>query len=813
LKKSASNNTNSINQALAQAKDFYHSQGWKMHPFQAQVFTAIEKRNDGMLTAPTGSGKTLALALPYLIQYQQRNTKGEGIELIWISPLRSLSQDLCDAIRKAAKILQIDCTVNVRNGDTPQKERERQKRQAPNILITTPETLHLFFAQKKNDRYLNKVKMIVVDEWHELLGSKRGVQTELALSQLRHYNPNALVWGISATIGNIEEARRVLNYKNQNAVHIVAKIKKKMQFKTLMPKEINEYPWAGHLGTKLMHKALPIIEKSKSTLLFTNTRAQTEIWYQYILQAKPEWAGLMAMHHGSLSKEIRMWVEDALHQGNLKLVVCTSSLDLGVDFAPVESVIQVGSPKGVSRVLQRAGRSGHQPGKTSKLYFLPTHSLELIESAALQLAIKHQAVESQQPWLRCFDVLIQFMVTLAVGEGFKEKDLYQRVLETHCYHSIDRDEWEWMLAFIVYGGNMLESYNEFHKVVVEDDLYKVINRRTAMRHRFSVGTIESDFAMFVKMRNGKRLGSIESSFITRLQEGDAFIFTGKVLELVSIEGNTVIARKSHKKKAPIPIWGGGRMSFSNRVSYWLKHMLRNYEDYHYPEMERIQPLLEVQKELSELPYKKGLLLECMKSEEGFHLFCYPIAGRMIHEGMAMLIAYRLSKLKSLTFSIAMNDYGFELLSDEEIPIEEALEEDLFSTKNLIEDIYQSNNFNQMTEKRFVNIASIAGLLFKGMPNQPAKASHLSTHSKLFFNVFQTYEPDNLLLKQAEQEVVYNQLDHKRMLGLFEDIEQEGVCLQYIAKPTPFCFPIMVDRFREVMTTERIEDRIQRMLDA
>lgn len=806
------NSSQSIKSSLSDAKAFFQSQGWKMHPFQQQVFNAIAKQKDGMLIAPTGSGKTLALAIPFLIRLKKLQIKTQGVQMIWISPLRSLSQDLCDAIRKAAKLLQIDCTVNVRNGDTPQKERERQKREVPNILITTPETLHLFFAQKKNDRYLNKVHMIVVDEWHELLGSKRGVQTELALSQLRHYNPKVLLWGISATIGNMEDAKRVLNYANSDAVHIVAKIKKKVKFKTLMPREINEYPWAGHLGTKLMHKALPIIEKSQSTLLFTNTRAQTEIWYQNILNAKPEWAGLMAMHHGSLSKDIRMWVEDALHQGNLKLVVCTSSLDLGVDFAPVESVIQVGSPKGVSRVLQRAGRSGHQPGKTSNLYFLPTHSLELIESAALQLAVKHQAVENQQPWFRCFDVLIQFMVTLAVGEGFKEADLFRRVKKTHCYQSINHSEWEWMLAFIVYGGSMLESYNEFHKVVVEGGIYKVINRRTAMRHRFSVGTIESDFAMFVKLRNGKRLGSIESSFITRLQEGGAFIFTGKVLELVSIEGNTVIARRSHKKKAPIPSWGGGRMSFSNRVSYWLKHMLRHYEEYNYPEMKRIQPLLDVQMQLSELPYKKGLLLECMKSEEGFHLFCYPIAGRMIHEGMAMLIAYRLSKLKSLTFSIAMNDYGFELLSDEEIPIEEALEEDLFSTDNLIEDIYQSNNFNQMTEKRFVNIASIAGLLFKGMPNQPAKASHLSTHAKLFYNVFQTYEPDNLLLKQAEQEVIYNQLDHQRMLNLFEDIAQEGICLQYIAKPTPFCFPIMVDRFREIMTTERIEDRIQRMLD-
>lgn len=794
---------------LKKANQFYESREWKMHSFQEKCLKAIAGNKNGLLTAPTGSGKTLALALPHIIKTAFNNN--QRLSLIWISPLRSLSKDLCDNINQAAFDLKVPFRAAIRNGDTPAKERLALKKSPPQCLITTPETLHLLLAQKKNKAYFKHVQMLVVDEWHELLGSKRGVQTLLAISQIRQYSPNMLTWGISATIGNIEEAKVVLLYGLSNITHIKASLKKKLNYKTLLPDEINEYPWSGHLGIKLLNKAIPVIENSGSTLMFTNTRSQTEIWYQNILSAKPEWAGLMAMHHGSLARNTRNWVEDSLHRGKLKLVVCTSSLDLGVDFAPVETVIQVGSPKGVSRILQRAGRSGHRPGEASNLFFLPTNALELIESSALQLAIKHQSMESQKPFEESFDVLIQFLITLAVGDGFEEESLFDQIKSIYTYQHISREQWEWVLAFIVHGGQSLTSYDEFHKVVVEEGLYKVISRRIAMRHRFSIGTIEGDSNLKIKLTSGKYIGTIESYFITRLKIGDAFIFSGKTLELVSIDGNTVRSRKSNSKKAIVVSWQGSRMSLSGKVSYWLKHVLNNYEKYQFREMTKVEPLLDIQRSLSCLPFEKGLLIEMMQSKEGYHLFCYPMAGRSLHEGLAMLIAFRLSRYKNFTCSIAMNDYGFELLSDEPIPIEDALEEDLFSKENLLKDLHEANNFNQMAEKRFTNIAGIAGLLYKGTPNEPVKTSHLSTHAKLFYKVFNTYEPDNLLLKQAQDEVIFNQLEHKRLINLFDDINEEGIHLEYIERPTPFCFPILVDRLRETLTTERIEDRIKKML--
>ena len=471
-----------------------------MHQFQKGCLADIEKGKSGLLTAPTGSGKTLALALPQIIKCKQG--KNNKLTMIWLSPLRSLSKDLCNNINGTAIELSADFRAAIRNGDTPQKERASIKKSPPQCLITTPETLHLLLAQKKSGSYFKHIQMVVVDEWHELIGSKRGVQTLLAISQIKHYARNLSIWGISATIGNVQEAKNVLLHgvEGHKQSFIQAKLHKKLNFKTILPKEINTYPWAGHLGIKLLNKTLPVIEKSNSTLLFTNTRSQTEIWYQNILDKKPEWAGLMAMHHGSLSRDIRNWVEDSLHRGKLKLVICTSSLDLGVDFAPVETVIQVGSPKGVSRLLQRAGRSGHRPGEPSNLYFLPTNALELIESSALQLAIKHQAMENQKPYVNTFDVLVQFLITLAVGDGFKEEELFERVKKVYTYQGITREQWEWMLAFIVHGGQSLSSYNEFHKVEIEEGVFKVLSRRIAMRHRFSIGTIEGDSNFKIKLK-------------------------------------------------------------------------------------------------------------------------------------------------------------------------------------------------------------------------------------------------------------------------------------------------------------------------
>lgn len=738
-----------------------------------------------------------------------------GLRVVWITPIRALSKEIEAATQRALLGLEHPWRAAIRTGDTTAKQRAELKKNMPEILITTPESLHILLASKGYDKVFSKLQYMVVDEWHELIGSKRGVHVELALSRLRALNPNLQTWGISATIGNMEEALQVLLgvSENQSSVFIKSDAEKKYEVISILPDEVETLPWAGHLGIKMLEKVLPIIAKSKSTLIFTNTRSQAEIWYQRLLEVAPELSGLLAMHHGSISKDLRSWVEDALYDGRLKAVVCTSSLDLGVDFRPVETIIQIGSPKGVARFMQRAGRSGHRPGQVSRVYFVPTHSLELLEAAALRTAIERGVVEARMPYLRSIDVLVQYLVTLAVSDGFYPNEIYREVTRTFCYQTLSHDEWAWCLNYITKGGTALSGYEDFHKVEVEEDGRFVVNsRKVAMRHRLSMGTIVSDTMMRVKFVSGGFLGSIEEWFISKLKPGDVIWFAGRNLEYVRTKGLDVQVKTSQKKTGIVPSWMGGRMPLSAQLGAMLRSTFNNAalgRDFSL-EVQLIQPLLKLQSERSIIPKENQFLLEKVNTREGCHLFCFPFEGRLVHEGMAALLAYRLSLFKRITFSIAMNDYGFELLSDADIPIEEALDSDVFTLKDLREDIHQSVNETEMARRRFREIAAISGMVFNGYPGKPVKEKHLQSSAQLIFNVLENYEPESLLIRQAYDEVRDFQLEEGRLRQALERINGQDISLVYPEKPTPLAFPIMVDRLRERFSNETLQERVQKM---
>lgn len=803
-------------------EQWFKDQNWEPFDYQREVWDAFLSGKNGLLNAPTGTGKTFALWMPILINWIDEHSQtykelaDNSLQLLWITPLRALARDLEQALQQVVDDLEIPWQIARRTGDISSYKKQKMKEQMPEVLITTPESLHILMAQEGYENYFVDLDAVFVDEWHELLGSKRGIQTELGLSRLKHLRPDLKIWGISATIGNLTEARDVLlgtDIPKENSTIIKADIKKKLEARSVLPDDVEKFPWSGHLGTKLLPKVLPIIEESRSTLIFCNTRSQSEVWFQQLLEAKPELAGTIALHHGSLSKEIRRWVEKSLHEGKLKAVVCTSSLDLGVDFAPVETVVQVGSPKGVARFLQRAGRSGHQPGSTSRIYFVPTNALELIEAAALKTAATQEvALESRDPILKPYDVLIQYLITLAVSDGFKPDKLYNEVKTTFAYQTLSEKEWNWIMNFITTGGKSLGSYDEYSKVIEENGIYKVVDKKIKRRHRMSIGTIASDTMMRVKYLNGATLGSIEEWFIAMLNTGDNFWFAGRSLELVRTKQMTAYVRRADSTKAKVPSWMGGRMSLSSNMSNLLRHKMHQAIDGTADEieLETIQPILDVQKNWSTLPDKNELVIEKTTSSEGHHLFFYPFEGRYVHEGMSALISYRISQLKPITFSIAMNDYGFELLSDKKIPIEKALENDLFSDKNLVEDIFSSLNDTELAKRRFRGICQIAGLIFQGFPGQKKASKHLQSSSGLFFDVFDQYEPDNLLLQQAYDEVLSYQLDEVRLRKALTRIQSQKITLKHTDRFTPFAFPIMVDRLRERLSSESLIDRVQRM---
>ena len=805
---------------LKVGKDWFREMGWKPFSFQLEAWQAYLDGSSGLVNAPTGSGKTYSLMMPFVLEFLRnhptgRSQKTAGLQAIWITPIRALSKEIEISARRLVDGLGIGLTVGVRSGDTSLKERMRQKVKPPNLLITTPESLHLLLAQKSYGELFKDLKVLIADEWHELMGSKRGVQVELALSRLKAVAPGLKVWGISATIGNMDQALEALlgTYFGKGDFKVIrADIKKQVEIISVLPDSLERMPWAGHLGIQLLDKVVDIVKKSNSTLIFTNTRSFAEIWYQRMLDVAPEFSGVMAMHHGSISQELRNWVEDQLHEGKLKAVVCTSSLDLGVDFRPVETVIQIGGPKGIARFLQRAGRSGHQPGAVSRIYFVPTHSLELMEAAGLREGVRRNIVEDRVPYIRSFDVLIQYLLTLAVSDGFHAEETFREVKGTFSFSSISEDEWVWILNFLTTGGDSLQAYDEYRKVVIRGGLYKMESRTMAMKHRLSVGTIVGDTSLYVKFVSGKYLGTIEESFISRLNPGDVFWFAGKSLELVRIKEMEVHVRKSNRSKGLVPSWMGGRMPLSSQMSEMIRlkidEVVRGVE--HDEEMKFLRPLFELQKKRSHLPAANEFLIEYFESTEGYHVILYPFEGRFVHEGMAALMAYRIAQIQPITFSIAMNDYGFELLSDQPIPIEEAVETNMLGVDNLLADIQASINSTEMARRKFRDIAAISGLVFKGYPGKPVKDRHLQSSSQLFFNVFHDYEAHNLLLRQAYEEVMDFQLEEARLRRALERITCQKILITHPDQPTPFAFPIIVDRLREKLTSEKLEDRIRKM---
>ncbi len=795
---------------------WFASRGWAPFAFQREVWEAYRKGESGLVHAATGTGKTYAAWLGPVLEWMEENPAGgkpPGLRVLWITPLRALAADTEAALRKALEGLGVDWTLESRTGDTSAAARARQRRRLPSALLTTPESLSLFLTRPDAPELFGDLRAVVVDEWHELMGSKRGVQTELALARLRRWRPGLRTWALSATIGNLGDALATL-LGDDSPGHIVrGEEPKTVRIDALIPARIERFPWAGHLGTQMVPQVAAAVSEGQSSIVFTNTRSQTEIWYQALLAACPEWAGQIALHHGSLDRGTRDFVEAGLRTGRLRCVVATSSLDLGVDFSPVDRVLQVGSPKGVARLLQRAGRSGHRPGVESRVTCVPTNALELVEVAAARDAVQAGIIESRLPVERPLDVLAQHVVTVALGGGFRPDELLAEVRSTRAYAGLRDDEWAWILDFVSRGGEALQAYPEYARVVPgEDGCWRVEDGAIARRHRQSVGTIVSDASISVKYLKGPRLGSVEESFIARLRPGDRFVFAGKPVEFVRVREMTAWVRKAPSVKGAIPRWMGARMPLSTELAAALRRRLEEAREglFRDPEMEAVRPILEIQARWSRIPAADELLVERVKTREGFHLFFFPFEGRLVHEGLAALLAYRISRLRPISFTLAANDYGVELLSADEAPLDEALAAGLLSPRGLIDDIPASLNASEMAKRQFREIARVAGLVFPGLPHAGKTARQLQASSGLFFDVFQRFDPENLLLGQAHREVLERQLESSRLGRTLERLAASRVVVTHPRRTPPLAFPLLVDRARNRVSSESLADRVRKM---
>ena len=822
------------------------ARGWKAFVFQADVWKAIAQGRGGLLHATTGAGKTYAVWLGLLLQYAvkpaalpaaepvARRRSSPPLTVLWITPMRALAADSMRALQQPLADLAPGWTLGIRTGDTSSAERARQNNRWPTALLTTPESLSLMLSRANAHEEMSAVQAVVVDEWHELMGNKRGVQLQLALARLKRWNPQLLVWGMSATLGNLEQAAQALQglpadlTENADGLRVArrkllspaqpvivrGKTDKTLIIDTLIPDNPGKYSWAGHLGARMQQAVVNEIASSGPTLVFTNTRSQAEIWYQLLLTAKPEWAGEIALHHGSLDKEVRQWVEINLKDGKLRAVVATSSLDLGVDFLPVERVLQIGSAKGVARLLQRAGRSGHAPGRASRVTLVPTNTLELLEAAAARNAAKVGRIEKREVPDKPLDVLVQHLVTVALGGGFHADALFDEVRTAWSYRELTRQEFDWALAFCERGGSSLTAYPDYHRIKPDGEgVYRVPDAGIARRHRLNIGTIVGDTALQVSYLKGARIGTIEESFIARLRKGDCFVFAGRLLEFIRVQDMTAYVKKAEKSKGSIPSWNGGKMPLSTEMSDAVLDLMQRAAegDFSEPELQAARPMLETQALLSVLPSPAIVLVETFTSPEGHHLYVYPFSGRQVHLGLANLLAWRMARDQPNTFSISVNDYGFELLSSQPFELGPVLDKTVFSANQLLEDMLASLNSSELARRRFREIARVAGLIYTGYPGAFKSAKQLQASSSLFFEVFKTYDSGNMLLSQADREVLSQELEVARLSQTLERIASRELVYQPLQHPSPMCLPLMVERFRERLSTEQLSARLDRIL--
>ena len=896
---------------------WFAERGWKPFKFQHEAWKAIAEGRSGLLHATTGAGKTYAVWLGTLMAFRalahipraqaaikniakSEKPKTAPLTVLWITPMRALAADTLRALQQPLDMLNaasesegaprfVAWSAGARSGDTLAAERSAQNRRLPTVLVTTPESLSLLLARADAKEVLGSVRMVVVDEWHELLGNKRGVQVQLALARLKGFAPTLVtsctalppegaaaptarqsrfrgpglpedvapsvsadselplpllgegrgggfpgpasplvIWGMSATLGNLTEAMHTL-LGGDGGVLVQGQVPKKLVIDSLLPSRAGRFPWGGHLGLTLLPQVIAEIEKSSTTLVFVNTRSQAEIWYQAMLQARPDWAGVIALHHGSLDRAVREWVEVSLKSGELKAVVCTSSLDLGVDFLPVERVLQIGSPKGVARLLQRAGRSGHAPGRPSRITLVPTLSIEMAEGAAARMAIAAGHIESRTSPDQPLDVLVQHLVTVALGGGFVPDDLYAEVRGTAAYAQLSRDNWDWCLSFVAQGGPSLAVYPDYRRAVPDEaGVWRVPDARLARRHRMNIGTIVSDASMAVQYVGGAKVGTVEESFAARLKPGDCFLFGGRLLALVRIHEMTAWVRRATGKRSAIPRWSGSRLPLSATLAEAVVQQLGLAQEgrFETPELQSIRPLLELQQRWSALPTPQKLLAEVLKTREGWHLFLYPFAGRPVHLGLANLIAWRVAQHAPRTFSMAMNDYGFELLSATEVdwptllpqvlkPGHDVPAQDAMARQDertaLLHEVLASLNASELAQRRFREIARVSGLIYQGYPGEKRSNKQLQASSSLFYEVFKKYDPANRLLLQAEQELLSQELEIGRLQSALDRMNGQQLQVQLLERPTPFAFPLMVERFREQLSNEQVADRIARMV--
>ena len=774
---------------------WFDAKGWQLHDHQVAMIEHGLAGQSCLLVAPTGTGKTLAGFLPSLIALDQQ--QNEGLHTIYISPLKALAVDIERNLTAPLAEMNAEIRAETRTGDTPQAKRQRQRERPPHILMTTPESLELMLTWSDAKDFFGQVQCVILDEIHALVGHKRGDLLALSLSRLRRLAPQARMVGLSATIANPDRLTGWLDPDPRQVAVVKANTARKPDVEVLM--KSGELPWAGHSAAYAVDDIYALIKSHDTTLVFVNTRAQAEILFQNLWRLNDDNLSI-GLHHGSLSAEQRRRVEAHMAKGQLRAVVATSSLDLGIDWGNVDLVIQVGAPKGTARLLQRIGRSGHQFDRSSKAILVPANRFEVFECMAALSDIDHGILDDPDDHPGGLDVLAQHLVGMAISDPFHPDDLYGEVRQAYPYRHLSREDFDATLDFVTTGGYALKAYDRFHKLAPgRDGLYRIAHRSVALQWRLNAGTIVETHTLSVRMRGAGTLGKIEEYFVQSLVAGDTFIFAGRVLAFIAIKASVVEVAPAQASEPKVPAYAGGRLPLTTNLAERIRTMIADPSGWSlYPES--VQQWLSIQRWKSSLPSPNQLLVETFP--RGKKQFCviYGFEGRNAHQTLGMLLTRRMERAGLKPIGFVATDYALALWSLETVDAPH----DLLSPDMLGDDLEEWMQESAMMKRSFRTVATIAGLLEKRHPWAEKTGRQMTVNSDLIYDVLLRHQPDHILMRATRDDAARGLTDIRRLADLLARFDGK-IDFRPLDRVSPMAMPLMLEVGREVVTASAVED--------
>jgi ATP-dependent Lhr-like helicase len=797
---------------------WFQARGWSLRPHQQDLLAAARDGRGGLVIAPTGGGKTLAGFLPSLIELASQPSRRDrpALHTIYVSPLKALANDVARNLLSPISEMGLDISVEVRTGDTPPSRRQRQRARPPDILITTPEQLALIHASEHAGAFFADLRAVIVDEIHAIAQTKRGDMLALCLSALKRWAPGVRMVGLSATV---RDPQALADWLGAGTAIIRHTGGAEARIDVLDSQQ--RIPWSGHSGRHAVGEVYEAIKSARMALVFVNTRSQAELLFQEIWRVN-EAALPIALHHGSLDIEQRRKVEAAMAAGALKAVVCTSTLDLGIDWGDVDLVVQVGAPKGSSRLIQRIGRSNHRLDEPSRALLAPSNRFEVLECRAAVEAVAAQELDGPGPRTGSMDVLAQHVMGRACGDGFDALAFFEEVITARPYADLSWETWERVIDFVATGGYALRSYDRFRRIVrlPPDGLWRARNDEVRRAHRMNIGVIVESPMVSVRMaafvgaggeggrrvmRAGRKLGEMEEYFFEMLTPGDTFLFAGQILKFEAlIEGDALVSR-SFSERPAIPSYTGGKFPLTTFLADRVRRMLHDPARWS-ALPEQVREWIEVQGRKSNIPSPEELLVETFPRGDRWYLVCYPFEGRLAHQTLGMLLTRRLDRAgyKPLGFvasEYALSVWGLEDMSGADM-------ETLFHEDMLGDDLDAWMQESTLMKRTFAHCALISGMVERRRPGSEKTGRQVTFSTDLIYDVLRSHEPDHILLEAARKDAGDGMLDVHRLADALVRVRGRIVhaALEVIS---PFAVPVMLEIGREPVASGGVAEAILR----